>query len=973
MTAVTSAGTRTARPAAISAAALVRRVEELAALTEAVERPPSVAVLSGEAGIGKSRLVAELRARQQAAGRLVVVGACRQVRDPFPLFPVIEAVRQLRSPLRSAQLSPVAGAARKLLPELSDLLPPAPEPIGDRRAEQHLVFRALVEILAAAGETVLVLEDLHWADVHTPDFLRYLLADPPTGLSLVLTYREEEVAAAVRALSARLPASAYQVRVPLAPLDPAGAGELAAAILGTSRVSDEFAGYLCERASGLPFAVEELLALLRAQGTMIYRDGTWARRALDRLDVPVRIRDQVLARVSHLSADARAVLAAAAVLHVPVPLGVLTATGELPAHQVQPAVEESIASGVLSESSGRVGFRHVLAAEAVYESISGVRRQLLHARAAEALRTLDPPPLGEIAQHLRHAGQVEAWVDAAEGAAEQAIGLGHHGQAMQVLEEVLRHAPLTDEQAGQIAVRLGHIVAPAATGGAAQVTALLSSVLDRQLAAPVRGELSLVTALAMDHDRSDVARQRQLCEIAVEHLDPARADLRAWAMACLGIPIDGDVPLTEYRRWQRRAVAELAAIDDPRKRQQLLGKLAMVQVTVGDPQWRELLAELDGTAALVSRQERPDWQAAWSYYGVAVAACYAGHHEQSAQLLAQAASYPRSWEHPFRGAVLRSAQVLIDYCQGDWKGLRRRADQLVDQLVDFAPARAEAQLVAGCLRMAQGDLVGARAALASLPGADTDIAGNGGVCAAALIRLALAEGDPAAAATLTRQLLVAARRQGIWAPLSRSLPVMAEALLAAGDLVAAGQLVAEADVNLQPLDVPFAATALRHTNGLILAARHRWALAATDLLAAAEGHERLRAPYEAAQARERASVCQFEAGDPAASDTLRQALGTYQSLAARGDVDRAGELGRRFGVVSSNRHRGGRRGYGAALSPREHEVARLVATGQTNQEIASQLYLSVSTVEKHVASVLRKLDARSRRQVRERIAGPPSQ
>src|SRR5690606_29842858 len=139
--------------------------------------------------------------------------------DPFPLGPVVEAVRQLAAALAGVALSPLAGALRPVLPELAGARPPAAEPVAALPAPPPRGCRALVEVLAAAGPAVLVLEDLHWADDQTPDFLRYLLADPPPQLSTVLTYRHDEVAPAVRALTARLPRTVHHTRVALRPLD----------------------------------------------------------------------------------------------------------------------------------------------------------------------------------------------------------------------------------------------------------------------------------------------------------------------------------------------------------------------------------------------------------------------------------------------------------------------------------------------------------------------------------------------------------------------------------------------------------------------------------------------------------------------------------------------------------------------------------------------------------------------------------
>jgi DNA-binding NarL/FixJ family response regulator len=122
----------------------------------------------------------------------------------------------------------------------------------------------------------------------------------------------------------------------------------------------------------------------------------------------------------------------------------------------------------------------------------------------------------------------------------------------------------------------------------------------------------------------------------------------------------------------------------------------------------------------------------------------------------------------------------------------------------------------------------------------------------------------------------------------------------------------------------------------------------------------LSCPYESARASERAAEAMFATGAPEAESALRCALSTYERLAAAGDLRRAASLARRNGVASPAPYRGGPRGYGDALSPRERQVAELAATGRTNREIAAELFLSPNTVEKHLAAALRKLGLRTR-------------
>ncbi|HEY1918580.1 MAG TPA: AAA family ATPase [Streptosporangiaceae bacterium] len=128
---------------------LVGRRDELAALASAVTQAPAVICIEGEAGVGKTRLVAELLhrpgldRRQTVTRHLVLQGRCHQIRESFPLGPIVEAVHGTGDRLARLPLTPAAGALRPLLPELAAVLPPQPDPLDDPVGERHRVFRGL--------------------------------------------------------------------------------------------------------------------------------------------------------------------------------------------------------------------------------------------------------------------------------------------------------------------------------------------------------------------------------------------------------------------------------------------------------------------------------------------------------------------------------------------------------------------------------------------------------------------------------------------------------------------------------------------------------------------------------------------------------------------------------------------------------------------------------------------------------------
>jgi predicted ATPase len=313
-------------------------------------------LVGGEAGVGKTALVEEFALRHRQAAR-VLWGACDPLTTPRPLGPL-------------ADVAPALGG------RLDQLL-------GDE-APREVLFPALLERLRDARvATVLVIEDVHWADEATLDLLRFLARRlGPAATLVVVTYRDDEVGPLhpVQLLAGDLASSALVRRLRLAPLS-----RQAVAVLAGPHGLDP--GVLYETTGGNPFFVTEVLAA-----------GHEA--------IPATVADAVLARAARLSPPARQVLDAAAVVAPPVETWLLVeAAGAAPAQ-----VDECVAAGMLQGQAGGVGFRHELARLAVERTLGPGRRADLHGRALAALLTQPgaAPDPARLAHHADGAGDATA-------------------------------------------------------------------------------------------------------------------------------------------------------------------------------------------------------------------------------------------------------------------------------------------------------------------------------------------------------------------------------------------------------------------------------------------------------------------------------------------------------------------------------------------------------------------------------------
>ena len=988
----TGAADQTATP---RASRFVGRERELAALRRALDAPSAVVWIEGEAGIGKSRLLREYLAaltgaigRQTDPASRVLVARCPPLRHPQTLAPIVDAIRHSSGRVAGLRLSPLAGALRPLFPEWAGELPPALDPEPDASVVRHRVFRALAELLGALRVTMLAVEDAHWADEATLEFLLFLtsaLARPASPVqvmstsgapSLVVTCRPEDVAAGslLRRLATRFAAdsdpAAGRLRLTLRPLDAAGTAELVSSMLAGQDVSAEFAGFVHERTEGVPLAVEGSVLLMADRADLARRDGGWERRRLDRIGVPATVRDMVLERLGRHQPDTRAVLDAAAVLGGAADEATVGAVAGLAADRTEAGLCEALDGGLLDDDGcGLVTFRHVLARQAVYEALAAPRRRLLHQRAGQLLERRTPAPLAELAEHFRQAGEQHEWCRYGEQAADQALASGDEASAGALLHDLIVNADLDAPSV----VRLIQKFPFASFAGPARERELerrLRALLDSPALRPgpeadLRVQLGNVLLLMGEDDAGRAELER-----AIPYLDhdPAEA---ARAMMRLGWPRDGRLPVSAHLRWLRRA-ADLAVPSMTAASQlSLAADQATARLMLGEEDGWERAARIPDDApgpaerAQVTRAHSNigDVAMLWGRYGVA------------RERLERAITLARRHQYPRYESVALITRAHLDWLTGAWDGLAERAVALAGPEDILPLARLEALLVTGLLEAAAGATAQAAGHLESVLEGQrrSGVLADSMEAAAALARLALADGRTADALEITEESAGIITRKGTWIWATDLGPARVAALIAADRVGEATSLVSAFARGLSDRDAPGPRAGLATCQATVTQALGDHTAAAGLFRLAAAAWQALPRPYEALLAREQQARCQLAADSAGSADGAGNADGAGTalrlledvrkrliSLGAPGDANRVVATLREHGVAAKKAQRGGRRSYGDQLSPRELEVARLVATGRTNRQIAEVLYLSPKTVERHLSVAMRKLGVSSR-------------
>ncbi|MER7842405.1 AAA family ATPase [Kitasatospora sp. NPDC096077] len=931
--------------------ALVGRGRELRALLDAVRRPPAVVLVEGEAGIGKSRLVREASAVLTAEGRPVLIGLCHPLREPFPYGPVVDALRGTGPLLPGvAGIPPTAGALAPLLPDLADRLPPPPESIPDEaRVHRHQIAQAVRSLLTAIGPVVLVIEDLHWADEATRELLLLLARDVPEQLGLVLTHRAEDLPAGTSVLGTAYsrPPGVGGTSIRLERLTEPDVRELAEAALGRPGAAG-LGEALYIRSDGLPLVAEEDLITLcepagsRERGDLVAR--------LRRAAVPTGLSEAVTGRLDALPAPGTAIVAAAAVLAVPSTEPVLSRVAGLDPGPGAEGVAAALRAAVLREGEpGRYVFRHALAQQVAYQHVPAPTRTRLHARAVDELRSWSPPPLVQIAHHTLAAGDLTAWYDRAEEAAEEATALGDTGTAATLLRHLLDRPELPDERRVRVARALARLAVNGAdfTASAALLRRLLGDV---RLPVPVRGEIRLALGLLTINQLGDRSGFDEL-EEAVGEL-AQRPVLAARAMAALAVA-ERDGATARARGWLDRADRTLreSGSDDAATRAALQATRLSLMVRDGEPGAWEPLDRLPrgGETGEVVRQT------ARALYNSARMAIETGHDRRAGQLLAECRPLTEQLGLTSLACFSRLGLLHLEFLAGRWVGIEEQLTGLRAEYPDMAPLfdLKEEQILAQ-LSFAQGKFRQSVEHLGTASGYAERHAQVSDVLWVAAGRAAvrLARHDPEGAFALVLPAVAALREAGTWARTVGLVRMAVEAALQAGRRDFAERLVEDAERGLAGRDAPATTAELALARGLLLRADDPQGAAAAFEGALRRWRE-IGRPYEQADAAEQLGRTLAHRQPAVAAGRLAEALDAFTGLGATEDAARCRRAMRDLGLADSEPP--ARRGYGDQLSPREREVAELLVRGATNQDIARKLVLSQRTVEKHVAQVLRKL------------------
>jgi DNA-binding CsgD family transcriptional regulator len=961
----------------ISSPRFIGRAAELEALegllASAASGSGGAMLVAGEAGIGKSRLIAELQARARGVDGLVLLGECVELAEGELAFsPIISALRGVVED--GEALDGLSDPLRGSLAALWSLPGRGAVVAGGREQLFEAVYRVLARF-AARRPVLLVIEDVHWIDRSSRDLLAFLVrAARRDPIAVVLTYRPDELHKGhpLRPFVAELERSGQARRIDLQPLAAFEVAEQLQAIAG--HVHDgQVVERIFARSEGNPFFAEELLAATQGGGEQL----------------PESLRETLLLRVEQLSPPARKVLTAAAVAGRSVDHRLLSRVVGFPEPELLGGLREATDHHVLVSSADGISyaFRHALLREAIYEDALGGERLRLHRAIAETLAAhreyAGPAAAAELAHHWHAAGERGAALSASLEAVDEAQRMHAYGEALAHVERVLS---LWDE-----------VEDPAAVAGADRVELLLRGsqladwagdsaravALAEQARGALDGRIEPVRAAAAEMMIGRAMHFAGRGADAIEHLTKARRLVPreppsleyAEVLAAEGRVLMLNDRCREAQDRLEEAVALARELEARVLEANALNSLAGAYGATGEHE-RAITSGRQGLA--IAQETGSPYEIVRAYINCSQAIDNAGRIEESLALGME--------------GILGAERLGMGHSSGDqlrlqaeWRLLRmgrlEDAERMLQTLLDgatspFIVAGAEAD--AGYLAAERGEFDVAERRLEHawelMQRAGVQVIAGAGTYRV-LLQLQLGE-LAGAHERLAEGLSVVMGAEGNLintAPLFWLAARVAAEFAESADRSGGGEAAADtATVALAEFDRAIELAGGDRAPPEALAFR---ALAEAELTRvrgehdpqswheAAELFRALSEPLNAAYADLRAAEAIALSGGRAVeiAGPLRSAFVVASTLGSRPLRDEAEALARRAGIALEPAEPSDARAPAElGLTHRELEVLRLLAEGRTNRQIGDELFITPKTASVHVSRILMKLGVANR-------------
>ncbi len=976
----------------------------LTLLDDAASRQAVVALVSGDAGVGKTRLVTEVTRRAAASGFTVLSGHCAELGESVPYLPLADALRNAAQAPETAPRLMEALASRpalgRLLPEGETSVAAGGENMGVARQQMFGAVLGLLGELSAAAPVLLVFEDLHWADASTRDLLTFLSRVLRTErVALIGTYRTDDLHRRhpLRPVTAELQRLPSVTAIRLGPLTPAALAEHLTALAGLRREDLDAAQLngIIERAEGNAYYAEELLAAAAGEEAHGAPGGS---RVL-----PEDLAALLLGRVERLSDPAQRVLRAAAVAGRRADDELIRAASGLPLAEYEEAIRETVTQQLLVPEGDGYSFRHALLREAVEADLLPGERTRLHGVLAgllandEGLAT-QAGTAAELAHHYLASHDIPGAYAASIRAGAEAEQVGapaeahrHYDQALALWDRI----PDAEERGG---VSRGQLVLYSANGAAAsgdvvravhQLRTLWASfgtetdpVLVARVGERLANYLFQADVFVAVQEATEVARAA--IDVLPEHpptAERARA-MATYASALMNLGFEDEAAA----EWAERARAAARAADASSVEADALVTLGALARRDGrDDEAIKLFA-----AAL--EQARKAGVLGVELRAAAMlsrAQLELGELTDSARVAhegVQRADETGLTLAPY-GLDVQHLHFQAHYAQGQWDHAQELSNDWAVR-VDTLP-EAVLSAMALFIDVARGNAVAAERRVWLEPLWDQDK-----LCAymarAMYAEQALWQGDTGLAVAEAEAAIA-----GDWdehygfapsviRPAAIAISAHADRAIQARAAGHTARAESEVEAARILLDQARKGTMPSVQRQRVLGPEgHGWLARAKAEFARARGENDPAAwqtvldkfgpgfVYEVARTRWRLAEALAETGERAAAqEQWDQAAKTADQLRAAPLRRALADLARRARLDDPGAHPdgapspgGAADGTGAALSAlttREREVLRLIAAGRSNREIGAELFISAKTASVHVSNILGKLGVASR-------------